>query len=268
MFEHLARRLRAYAEKDGRGYPDWALRYVPIVRRLERHGVTSKTLLEIGANANGVARFLKQHPACIISLDMSLDSLREARAAQQILPVMADAAALPFRDKDVDVCVCIDTLEHLPQEKRRDACMEIVRVLAESGWGVVAFPCGAHAIEAERRMQEAYHQYTDSVIYWLKEHADMGLPDAEEAVRTLTEASRGAFRITLEKNTPVIVWNWIWRVLMCGWPGRGNAVFQALLRLLTPLLCRMHFGRCYRVIVWIEPTLPPRRTRSFIHSSS
>lgn len=253
MFEHLARRLRAYAEKDGRGYPDWALRYVPIVKRLRRFGLTSKTILEIGANANGVARFLKQHPACIISLDMSLDSLREARAAQQILPVMADAAALPFRDKDVDVCVCIDTLEHLPQEKRRDACMEIVRILAESGRAVVAFPCGAHAIEAERRVQEAYHQYTGNVIHWLKEHSDAGLPDADEAARILTEASQGAFRVAQEKNTPVIVWVWIWRILMCGWPGRGNAALQALLRLFTPLLPLVHFGEYYRAAIWIEP---------------
>ena len=35
MLESIGQRLRAYAEKDGRGYPDWAIRYVPIVKRLD-----------------------------------------------------------------------------------------------------------------------------------------------------------------------------------------------------------------------------------------
>jgi len=102
---------------------------VPIVKRLERYGIASKIILEIGANANGLARFLNQRPAAIIAVDISLDSLREARLAQHILPVMADAAALPFRDKGIDVCACVDTYEHLPHEKRRPACTEIIRVL-------------------------------------------------------------------------------------------------------------------------------------------
>ena len=34
MRSAIADTLRAFAEKDGRGYPDWASRYVPIARRL------------------------------------------------------------------------------------------------------------------------------------------------------------------------------------------------------------------------------------------
>jgi len=253
VFERVARSLRAYAEKDGRGYPDWALRYVPIVSRLERCGAVSGTILEIGANANGIARFFNQRPARIIAVDVSFDSLCEARATQDILPVMADASALPFRDKDIDVCVCVDTYEHLLPEERHNACTEILRVLADSGCGVVAFPSGSQAADAERRVRDAYRACTGGTIRWLEEHARTGLPDADTVVREVAEAARGARRVTHTKNTTIAIWVWAWRVMMCGWPGRGNAFFQALLRFLTPFFCRVHLGECYRAVIWVEP---------------
>jgi len=242
-----------YADKDGRGYPDWALRYVPIATRLERRNLTSKTILEIGANANGLARFLETPGARIIALNICLDSLREARAAQGILPVMADASALPFRDKSIHVCVCVDTYEHLHEDKRRLTGIEILRTLADSGLAVVAFPSGANAEEAERRIRDAYRRYTGGTIHWLEEHNIAGIPDANKVIRELTAAAGNARRVTCEKNAAIAAWVWMWSVLMCGWPGRGNALFQALLRFLTPFLCRVHFGNCYRIMIWIDP---------------
>ncbi len=252
MLERLGQRLRMYAEKDGRGYPDWALRYVPIAKRLERGNLTSKTILEIGANANGLARFLKAPGARIVALDVNLDSLREARATQNVLAVMADASALPFRDKTIDACVCADTYEHLPEDKRSLTGIEILRTLAGSGLAVVAFPSGANAEEAERRIRDAYRRYTGGTIHWLEEHNIAGLPDANTVMRELTVAAGNARHVTCEKNAPIALWVWTWSVLMCGWPGRGNALFQALLRFLTPFLCRVHFGNCYRIMIWIE----------------
>ena len=171
MFERLGHRLRAYAEKDGRGYPDWALRYLPIIRRLRKQDLTGKCIVEIGANAAGFARFARVRT---IAVDRELQSLREARACRFILPVAADGTALPFRDHSVDVCLCIDTIEHLPRAVRQSALAQIVRVLRGTGAGAIAFPSGKGAARAERRIRQEYHHRTGRTLPWLEEHAALG----------------------------------------------------------------------------------------------
>lgn len=251
MFERLARRLRAYAEKDGRGYPDWALRYGGIVSRLERQGLARRRILEIGANENGFARFAG---ARTVAVDIALDHLRAARRAQPVRPVVADAAALPFPDRCFDIVVCVDTFEHLPEEARPRVAGEILRVAQERGSAVVTFPAGGAAARAEAAIREYYRHYTNGgTLRWLEEHAAMGLPDPATVEAEFRAATSGSREIIRDSNAPVWLWVWMWRVLMCGWPGRGNVVFQVALRWLTPVLCRVRFGPGYRTVIWIEP---------------
>ncbi len=250
MVEKLGQWLRRYAEKDGRGYPDWAVRYVPVVRRLRRLGTCRGRILEIGANENGFARF---GGGRTVVTDIAVDHLRAARATQDVVPVVADIAALPFREGSFDVCVCMDTFEHLSCGVRDAAVDQIVSVAKEEGVVMVAFPEGEAAALAEQAIQGAYVALTGRRLHWLEEHAEQGLPSLEQ-VRTRFEAVVGAGRgVEIRKNANLRLWRWMWLVLMCGWPGRGNAVFQVLLRWATPLLCRMHFGTCYRTVVWVEP---------------
>lgn len=247
---HFAARLRAYAEKDGRGYPDWALRYLPIVRRWRGRDSWTGAVLEIGANANGLARFTGTR---VIAVDISLVSLREARAAQGVLPVLANINALPLRAASVNKCVCMDTLEHLPDVQRPGALREIARVLARNGAAAIGFPSGSRAQLAERRVRQAYARFTGGSIVWLEEHAEQPLPDPNALEMVLRDALGTAHIAQRSGNTNVWLWTWMWRVLMCGWPGRGNALFQALLRWGVPLFSRCHFRPCYRVMFWIEP---------------
>lgn len=250
MLEGLAEHLRTYAEKDGRGYPDWAVRYAPILKRLRKRDLASSVILEIGANANGFSRFAKVRA---VAVDVDIEHLREARATQDVAAVAADAAALPFAGGCVDVCVCVDTFEHLSSRARQDAAGEIVRVLRGTGTAVVTFPSGSAAARAESKINEEYRTWTGQSLSWFEQHAAEELPCAAETVRRFDALIGATHGVTLTKNAALPVWTWMWRVLINGWPGRGNALFQALLRLMTPLLCRLHFGTCYRVMIWLEP---------------
>lgn len=245
----LTQHLRAYAERAGRGYPDWAVRYVPLVRRLRARGWLGARRLEIGANANGLARFA---PGRVIAVDISVAHLREARDAQGVLPVAASITALPFRDDAFELVVSMDTFEHIPEADRPAAAGEMVRVKDENGVAVAGFPCGARARAAEARVSAAYRGLTGAGITWLDEHEAMGLPEADE-VANLFQHAAGDRTVTVTRNAWLPAWTWMWRVLMCNWPGRGNAVFQVLLRWMVPLLTRLHLRPCYRAMVWVAP---------------
>lgn len=250
MFERLAQRLRQYAEKDGRGYPDWAMRYAPVARVMRGREHENLRVLEIGANENGFSRFF---PVRVTALDLSRGHLGAARAAQQATPVCGDAALLPFADASFDLCVCMDTFEHLAETERSLAAREILRILKPDGMGVMGFPSGAASRAAEERIQREYQALTGRTIPWLEEHAAHGLPDAN-AIRTQFEEAAGSARsVRASQNTPLVLWIWMWRVLMCNWPGRGNALFQALLRWMTPLLVRLSPRQGYRTLLWIGP---------------
>lgn len=241
--------MRAWAERDGRGYPDWAIRYLPVRRQLEPW-LRGEPVLEIGANANGMARFV-QRP--VIAVDLSMQSLRESRSNKNVLPVRADIAHLPFADGALGACICMDTFEHLPAELRSRASAEVLRVLHPQGAAAIGFPSGAPAARAEARVRNAYARHTGGAIRWLEEHADNGLPDADAIGAELAALARGHWTVTRAANANVWVWEGMWRILMCGWPGRGNSVAQAFLRIATPLLARMHFGPCYRAIFYLLP---------------
>ncbi len=250
MVEGLSRRLRAFADKDGRGYPDWASRYVPVVNRFRVWGAFAKPVLEIGANENGLARFSGTR---VIAVDIARDHLVASRATQKITPVVADMAALPFRDGAFGGCVCMDSLEHIDERTRSRAIREACRVLADSGVAVIGFPAGQAAARAEEAIRLAYGRYCGQRLRWLEEHVEHGLPDTARVRLEVESAAGRAHGVSVGKNVNVWVWRAMWRILMCGWPGRGNVLFQVLLRLATPLVCRAHVGTCYRTFVWVEP---------------
>jgi len=250
LHRKVSARLRAWAEKDGRGYPDWRMRYGPVIRRLHPHPQEGESIVEIGANEAGFARFAGTRT---IIMDFARPHLDAARGAQPVIPVQADIARLPFADGSVAVLVCLDTLEHLPAAARQDAVGEIVRCLSPGGRAVIAFPSGDAAMGAEQRIRDDYRRAAGQSLRWLEEHAEYGLPDADAMLAAFEHALPPSHTATLAWNANAAVWIWMWRVMMCGWPGRGNAIAQVILRVLTPVLARCHFGKCYRAMIWLEP---------------
>ena len=241
--------LRRWAEKDGRGYPDWAMRYLPIVKRLGREKLRRGRVLEIGANENGLSRFAG---VPVIAVDIERDHLHACRDTQRIMPIVADIAALPFPDDTFSVCISVDTFEHIPESIRDAAIAEIVRVTASTGTMLVTFPSGEAAVEAEREVRERYRALTGGTIKWLEEHEDVGLPDPEKIEAAFWQ-SAPAHRVDRVANAPLRVWKWVWLVLMCNWPGRGNDFAQVFLRVITPWLATLKGEPAYRTMIWVEP---------------
>jgi len=250
MISELNQRLRRYAEKDGRGYPDWALRYLPVLRRFRGRPWGTQRLLEVGANENGLARFTG---APTVAIDIAPEHLKAARATQPVLPVVADMGALPFADGTFDAVVCLDTYEHIPRAHRERAGSELLRVLRSDGVAAIGFPSGAASAAAEARVRDACRAHTGGTIRWLEEHVDMGLPDGAEVAAHLEQIAGGTYDVERTGNGSLWAWEWMWRILMCNWPGRGNGLAQLALRWSVPVLSRIHFGRCYRAMIWIVP---------------
>lgn len=251
MRRAVAQLLRAYAEKDGRGYPDWAMRYGPVVRRLRASGAFTKgRVVEIGANQNGLARFAG---VPVIAVDVAWEQLCAFRATQQGHAVAASVAALPFPPASVGLCVCMDTFEHVPPDMRVEAVHAICGALTPEGTAVVGFPCGDGAARAEAEIRDAYYGHTRNHLRWLEEHREFGLPDAEHIAAAFTRQLERTHTVTLVPNANLRAWRLMWRVLLCGWPGHANSLAQVALRWSVPILARAHWGACYRTIVWVEP---------------
>lgn len=99
--------------------------------------------------------------------------------------VLGSGVALPFADASVDAVVNIDTLEHLPTDRRLPFLQECLRVSGR--FVVVAAPYGSAAHMAlERELNELHRQIVGHPHPYLAEHVAYGLPSPAqiEAIST------------------------------------------------------------------------------------
>lgn len=148
---------------------------VDIVR--EHLGRASLRVLDVGGGPAALSRFLPQDT--VVAIDVE-----EAPGEGYIV---ADGAALPFRDSVFDIVVAHDTLEHVPPEKRQPFLAELCRVGSELV--IVNGPFRDPSVEAAERlvMEVAKETVGDSfsTVRYLHEHAEHGLPDLEATAKQL-----------------------------------------------------------------------------------
>lgn len=98
--------------------------------------------------------------------------------------VVVDGARLPFDDETFDVVVTLDTLEHIVPEDRPAFLAECRRVSRDLV--VLSAPhATAHVVEAELALQSFVTARFGEVFATLQEHADRGLPLAEDTAAGL-----------------------------------------------------------------------------------
>ena len=205
---------------------------LPVVVELFEESGVSLSRVEAVAVAAG--------PGSFTGLRVGLAAAK-GLAVGKNLPVVGvptmEALALPFRGEDLPVWVLLPS--------RRDHVFAGLFRWAEGdgGWAVERL-----RPEENRRVEEFLSELEEPVFL-----SGPGLPGVEDMTAAFGDAAADTHRVVVRKSATLWVWRWMWRVLMCGWPGRGNVVFQALLRFLTPLLVRCRFGTCYRAEIWLEP---------------
>lgn len=149
-----------------------------------RRGGASR-VLDIGGGPGSLAAFCPADR--IVSSDLYLPSHWHAAAPDLVL---ADGAKLPFADGTFDTVVTLDTLEHVPPDKRPDLLAEAVRV--SRGYVLVVCPCNTPGVpEADAALLSFVRQRFGEefeTVGVLQEHLGYGHPDPEQTVRALRQA--------------------------------------------------------------------------------
>lgn len=165
----------------------------PLIEHLGDGG----TLLDVGSGSEGVAGWIGPGWT-VTAVDRSFENIgalpgpRPART----LKVVGDACNLPFGDREFDVVVALDVLEHVMPKNRRKAIDEMVRVARRRV--IVACPTGRAALAADGRLAEGLKTRGVPPPSWLAEHEENGFPDREE-LRAQLE-SHGELRLIGNEN--------------------------------------------------------------------
>jgi 2-polyprenyl-3-methyl-5-hydroxy-6-metoxy-1,4-benzoquinol methylase len=147
---------------------DYAVLYrLWLIQDFLGHEIYGKTVADIGCGRGYISFLLWSLGAEIISLDISLDALRETKSLskhnKKFTPDLCccDTMVLPFRDETFDVICCFEVLEHLPNDKR--AVKEIIRVTKCGGIITFSLPFRASATNSKRTYGR-YKQYSWSAL--------------------------------------------------------------------------------------------------------
>lgn len=171
---------------------NWKVRYAGL---LERHADLfdpSRSVLEVGSGTQGIARYLMRP---VIGVDRVFDG----PVNPNLIPVAGSVLNLPFGDRSFDAVICVDTLEHLPQEARPLALRELLRVAKERV--VVSGPMGTFAANGDAGYAEHVARTGGVLPPWLEEHLRYGIPALAEILDTLLQMGCA---FTLRVNEGVI----------------------------------------------------------------
>ena len=203
---------------------NWAARYYPIVRILKAHSLYEEgSVLEIGSGPVGLGRFRK---VPFVGCDISFPDA----PVWPMTPLIASAAALPLKDREFDVVLASDILEHIPPDIRKAVIAEALRVARKLV--IFGFPCGKAAWQADRELIDTYVEANRTPPNWLTEHMEAQFPEPE-----LFEGIAG-WDIKQQGNENIGFHSWLMRREMSGTFVRASTLGMrfapsALERLLT-----------------------------------
>lgn len=185
-----------WAESYDQGLSDGASGYIPhqnydqVLDRVTSLVAGADRVLDVGIGTGNLAdRISRRHGATVVGVDQSREMLRRAREKLPEAELLeGNFLALPIAAQSVDAVVTTYALHHLPEQSKRLAVAEMVRVLRPGGRIVIGdnmfLDAAARETEHQRLLaagqSEAWEDIEDEflgdvglLIGYLREH---GLP--------------------------------------------------------------------------------------------
>ena len=211
-------------------------RYKPVIEEIKKANKKIK-ILDVGGGSESIAPFVKEK-LDITSCDVSF------RKEKIVKTVKCYADNLPFKDKAFDFVISIDTLEHIPKEKRKKAIEEMLRVAREKV--VIACPCGKKSAGYEKLLIK-FAKLFGRKLPWLEEHKKEGLPEIGDVEKIL-----GSKKFIEKKNMNLTFWLFANFLDFITRPIQKIIGPRNMMRIYGPVSKLLNFGRCYRQIFIVK----------------
>jgi|GEM_PF-3109519 len=231
---------------------DGAMRYWMVTRMIADLYSPDLKIAEIGSGSAGITEFL-DHP--VTGVDTAFDRTAE-RANPQLTPVVGSATELPFEDGSYDAVLCLEMMEHLPNDLRAPAVREMLRVTKPGGRMVITFPADETATRLDIRLNNAYRKKKGIDHPWAVEHIEHGVPKTEEIRALVQEQLAPGDTLEVRKHSWAPTWLFQQMVFSVD---RGYPFTRAIglhttptAKLLFRILRYCNFGDCYRSIVVVS----------------
>lgn len=228
-------------------YAGWdisiALRYLPIVKDLQKKLSPKDKILEVGSEITGITPYLKRR---VTGLDQGFDYSRQN---EYLTPVVGSAVKMPFKNRSFDYTLSVDVVEHIPPQLRAPAIREMLRVTKKRVY--LTFPCGHRSELIDRELDEYFYRQNGYHFDYLSEHVDHGLPQSTFIPDLLRSFPQ--WRLTrVLGNTSSWLWVFLLKLGLSNIPWK-TSLYRRLL-FFTPLLHHINFGHTYRLLYIIDRT--------------
>src|SRR5262249_9716966 len=88
--------------------------------------------------------------------------------------VLGDARRMPFKDREFDIALALDLLEHVPPADRREVLSELARVASRRV--IVGCPTGRLAMETDRSLRAGLRASGSAGPAWREHPVELGFP--------------------------------------------------------------------------------------------
>jgi ubiquinone/menaquinone biosynthesis C-methylase UbiE len=160
-------------------------RYTCVAEQIKTLAMQPARVLDVGG-ADGIIRgFLDPGRYRLCILDINADALKTVDDTR-LAVVAGDGCHLPFEHNAFDVVVSVDSLEHVPEDKKPDYCCELKRVAKR----YVIIHCPADSSDGsfqgtvyDTKFLEWYRQRFKRDEPNTAEHLSSGLPKVEKLMK-------------------------------------------------------------------------------------
>lgn len=212
-------------------------RYRAVFDELKLDDISGQQILDVGGSSASILSFLEKKQnitVCDIVIDDKIMGLNQ---------VLGSGFCLPFKDNSFDNVMCVDTLEHIQNDKRKLFVQELARVARKKL--VIATP-HSEAYFFENLILNM-GKLLGKEMKWLTEHKQFGLPIKEEIAKSLQN-----YDFTVKKNCNIIIWflqvltDFFTKPVQL-WLGE-----KRMLKLYGPFSRFINFGKTYRILFVVE----------------